>query len=101
MTDSSRSHRNKSRTAIQSPSVSPVTIILFTALDTTWRVFAPVLIAVWAGIGLDHLLNSAPVATIICLIIGAATSLLLIVRQLKNVRRDVNVSREKGDQEQP
>lgn len=55
------------------------------------------LIAVWAGIGLDHVWNSAPVATIVCLIIGAATSLLLIVRQLKNVRREANVSHEKGD----
>ena len=58
-----------------------------TALDTTWRAFVPTLGGVFLGIGIDHLLNVAPVATIICLALGVALSALLITKQLRNVRK--------------
>lgn len=62
-------------------------LIFLTALDTTWRAFVPTIGGVFLGIGLDHLFNIAPVATIICLIAGTALSVLLIALQLRNVRK--------------
>lgn len=61
-------------------------IIFTTALDTTWRIFVPVLGGVFAGIGLDTYLSSKPVATIICLILGTVMSGWLIARQIRAVR---------------
>lgn len=62
-------------------------ILVVTALDTTWRVFLPTLGGTFAGIGLDNVLNSSPIATFVCLAIGVALSAFLIVRQLKDVRK--------------
>ncbi len=50
----------------------------------------PTLGGVFLGIGLDHLLGIAPVGTIICLIGGTALSILLIVKQLRDVRKPLN-----------
>lgn len=62
-------------------------LIFITALDTTWRAFVPTLGGVFLGIGLDHLFNSAPIATIVCLLVGTALSVGLIAKQLRDVRR--------------
>lgn len=62
-------------------------LIFATALDTTWRAFVPTLGGVFLGIGLDHLWGIAPVATIVCLVLGTAASALLIAKQLRDVRR--------------
>ena len=62
-------------------------LIFMTGLDTTWRAFVPTLGGVFIGIGLDNLFGVAPVATFICLIAGTALSILLIVKQLRDVRR--------------
>lgn len=65
---------------------SPVSTLFATALDTTWRMFVPIIGGTFAGIGLDHLFSSTPIATIICLIVGIVLSGMLVVRQLNNVR---------------
>lgn len=62
-------------------------LIFLTALDTTWRAFLPIIGGVFLGIGIDHWLNIAPVATIVCLILGVVTSALLIAKQLRDVRK--------------
>jgi len=62
-------------------------LLFLTALDTTWRLFVPTLGGVFAGIGLDDWLQTAPLATIICLILGIITSTVLIIRQLAHVRK--------------
>lgn len=62
-------------------------LIFMTALDTTWRAFAPTLGGVFLGIGIDHWLDSAPIATIACLLLGTLLSILLIAKQLRDVRR--------------
>jgi len=62
-------------------------LIFLTALDTTWRVFAPTIGGVLLGIGIDHLLNIAPVATIVCLVLGVVLSGFLVVKQLRDVRK--------------
>ena len=64
-----------------------VFIFAVTALDTTWRIFVPTLIGVFLGIGLDAWLRTAPVATIVCLLLGFTLSTVLIIRQLTNVRK--------------
>lgn len=88
-TDSDMSHHQPDR-GEESPSVSrvsPVMIVFMTALDTTWRAFVPTLGGVFLGIALDHWLNVTPVATIICLALGTALSIVLIVKQLRDVRK--------------
>ena len=70
----------------QQPLSAPM-IVFMTALDTTWRAFVPTLGGVFAGIGLDHLFGIAPVATIVCLILGTVLSVILIAQQLINVRK--------------
>lgn len=67
---------------------SASSIILATALDTTWRMFVPILGGVFVGIALDHAFSVAPIATVTCLIIGVATSGFLITRQLIKVRKN-------------
>jgi len=62
-------------------------LMLVTALDTTWRAFIPPIAGTFIGIWLDHLFHIAPVATIICLILGAVASLLLILKLLRDVQR--------------
>lgn len=87
MQQSPRLSLEKGRTTKEQPSLSGPMLIFMTALDTTWRAFIPTLGGVFLGIGLDHLMGIAPIATVVCLIAGAALSMLLIARQLKNVRR--------------
>lgn len=58
-----------------------------TALDTTWRAFLPTLGGVFLGIGIDHLFGIAPTATIACLVLGTITSVALITKQLRDVRK--------------
>jgi F0F1-type ATP synthase assembly protein I len=76
---------DKSQTTKKPTNVS--LLLLATALDTTWRAFVPTIGGTFLGIGLDHLLNVTPIATIICLILGALTSALLIAKQIRDVRK--------------
>lgn len=91
MTESPRPKKEvTSRTTQPKPAQSPVMLIFVTALDTTWRAFVPTIGGVFLGIGLDHLLNIAPIATIVCLIGGTALSAVLIAKQLRDVRKPLN-----------
>jgi hypothetical protein len=87
MTKSPRLTEQPGKSEVSPSGLSGPIILLMTALDTTWRAFVPTIGGTFLGIGLDHLFNIAPIATIICLILGFATSTLLIVRQLISVRR--------------
>ena len=74
---------------VEGSDLSAPLLIFATALDTTWRIFVPVLGGTFAGIGLDHLFSTAPILTIICLMLGAAASGWLITRQLRTVRKNL------------
>lgn len=76
----------KSQTTSRKPLSAPM-ILVVTALDTTWRAFFPPIIGTFAGIGLDKWLGTVPVFTLICIVLGAALSAFLIVRQLMSVRK--------------
>ncbi len=62
-------------------------LMLVTALDTTWRLFIPVLGGTFLGIGIDHWAGIAPIATIVCITLGVIVSALLITKQLRDVRK--------------
>lgn len=87
MTESPRPQSKPGRTTKQKSALSAPMLIFMTALDTTWRAFVPTLGGTFLGIGLDHLLGIAPVATIVCLLGGAVLSAILIIKQLRDVRR--------------
>lgn len=87
MTESPRPQSKPGRTTKPQSEVSASMLIFITALDTTWRAFLPTLGGVFLGIGIDHLFNIAPIATIVCLVLGVVTSALLIAKQLRDVRK--------------
>lgn len=84
MTESPRPKPNPGRTT--KPQTSGAMLLFITALDTTWRAFLPPIGGTFLGIWLDHLLHITPMATIICVTLGAVVSLLLIIKQLRDVR---------------
>lgn len=69
------------------PPQSAALLLITTMLDTTWRAFAPTIGGTFLGIGLDKALHLAPLMTIIFVILGFAVSVLLIILQLRAVRR--------------
>ena len=69
------------------PPANPALLLTMTALDTTWRIFAPTLIGVIVGINLDHLWNIEPIMTISLLLVGVLIAAGLIYRQVKGVQR--------------
>jgi len=88
MTKSPRLTKQPGTSSATPSGLSGPIVLLMTALDTTWRAFVPTIGGTFLGIGIDHLFGIAPIATIVCLILGFATSTLLIARQLMSVRRN-------------
>lgn len=64
----------------------PALLLTATALDTTWRIFLPVLAGTIGGIMLDHAWGTVPVMTIVLVALGTAAAAWLIYRQLRAVR---------------
>ncbi len=62
-------------------------LLLLTILDTMWRAFVPTIGGTILGVYLDNWLNKAPFFTTSMIIVGFATSAVLIAVQLRNVRR--------------
>ncbi|HJM04222.1 MAG TPA: AtpZ/AtpI family protein [Candidatus Saccharimonadaceae bacterium] len=81
------SPRLSKKSQTTSRQLSAPMILVVTALDTTWRAFLPTIGGTFAGIGLDRLFGIAPIATIVCLVLGTALSVFLIARQLISVRK--------------
>lgn len=87
MTKSPRPQTDPGRTTKSGSNLSGPMLMFVTALDTTWRAFTPPIAGTFLGIWLDHLFHITPVATIICLILGTVISLLLVLKQLRDVQR--------------
>ena len=62
-------------------------LLLLTIADTTWRTFVPTIGGTILGVWLDALFGTAPLITTITIIAGFATSALLIMLQIRRVRR--------------
>jgi F0F1-type ATP synthase assembly protein I len=62
-------------------------LILMTALSTSLRAFIPTIGGTILGVAIDNWLHIAPTATIVCLSLGTVLSILLIVKQLRDVRK--------------
>jgi hypothetical protein len=72
------------------PSVSRAVFLLgMTFLDTTWRVFVPTIGGTILGVVLDRMFNVAPIMTIIMIILGVVVSTLLIIQQIRSLRKAV------------
>ncbi len=87
MTTSPRLTEQPGKSEVQPTGLSGPMVLLMTALDTTWRAFVPTIGGTFLGIGIDHLFNITPIGTVICLILGFATSTYLIAKQLISVRK--------------
>lgn len=87
MTTTPRLTKQPGQSEVQPSGLSGPVVLLMTALDTTWRAFVPTIGGTFLGIGLDHLFGIAPIATVVCLILGFAGSAFLIAQQLINVRK--------------
>jgi len=87
MTKTPRLTKQPGTSSAEPSGLSGPIVLLMTALDTTWRAFVPTIGGTFLGIGIDHLFNIAPIATIVCLILGFAASAFLIIQQITSVRR--------------
>jgi len=88
MTDSTRGPKTNTEPAkLTQPAVM---LLLMTALSTSVRAFVPTIGGTFLGIGIDHWLHIAPVATIVCVSLGAVVSALLIAKQIHDVRKPLS-----------
>ena len=87
MTKTPRLTKQPGTSSAEPSGLSGPIVLLMTALDTTWRAFVPTIGGTFLGIGIDHLFNIAPIATIVCLILGFAASAFLIIQQITSVRK--------------
>ena len=65
---------------------SAAILLLYTAIDTTWRAFVPTIGGTFFGVWLDHTFHTVPVWTTVMIIVGVAISAILIALQMKSVR---------------
>jgi multisubunit Na+/H+ antiporter MnhC subunit len=85
MTQSPKAHK---QTTDRPPRTTNAAILLLlTIADTTWRAFVPTIGGTILGVILDNALGLAPLLTTIMIIVGFATSALLIALQIRSVRR--------------
>ncbi|MBC7942960.1 AtpZ/AtpI family protein [Candidatus Saccharibacteria bacterium] len=80
-----QSPRTETKTTNQPHSAA--ILLLLTILDTTWRAFVPPIGGTLLGVGLDNYFHKAPIFTSVMIIVGFATSAILITLQIKNVKR--------------
>ena len=86
--DMTQSPHSDKKTMTQPPTMTKAAILLFgTIADTTWRAFVPTIGGTILGIALDNTFHTAPLLTTIMIIVGFALSTLLIILQLRSVRR--------------
>ena len=80
----STSHRKDDET-LPPPNRSTVLLLLGTIGDTTWRMFATVIIGLAAGIYGDRIFHTYPLLILTGVLAGCAGAGLLIRQQLKKV----------------
>lgn len=68
------------------PSTENQFIIIGTFLDTTWRMFVPILVTTLIGYGLDKLYETRPTGVLLGVAAGVILSVALIYQQYKKVK---------------
>lgn len=69
------------------PSTDNQLLIVGTFLDTTWRMFVPILVTTLLGYLADKQFASRPVGVLIGLGLGIVISVLLVWQQYKTVKK--------------
>ncbi len=69
------------------PPRSAAILLLTTVLDTTWRAFVPTIGGTFVGVFLDTTFRTVPVITITMIALGFTTSIILVMMQIKAVKR--------------
>jgi len=86
--DMTQSPREDTQTTDRPPTITKGAILLLlTIADTTWRAFVPTIGGTILGVTLDNVLNTAPLITAISIVVGFSVSIVLIVLQIRSVRR--------------
>lgn len=67
-------------------STSHQLLIVGTFLDTTWRMFVPILVLTLIGYGIDTLSDTLPVGVISGMVLGIILSIALVHQQYKKVK---------------
>lgn len=70
-----------------SPDFSAITMLFTTIADTTWRMFVPTIGGTIIGIWLDRSFGTVPLFTISLITLGTLTSILLVIVQLRGLRK--------------
>ncbi len=66
--------------------MSPAILVVLTALDTTWRMFIPILGLLALGLWLDKQLNMSPWLMLAGLVLGIVAAAGLVFLQYRRVR---------------
>ncbi|HET8884166.1 MAG TPA: AtpZ/AtpI family protein [Candidatus Saccharimonadales bacterium] len=69
------------------PDRSTVILLLGTIGDTTWRMFIPTIGMTVLGLFVDKWLHTTPWLMIVAMIIGIALTVVLVKRQIKQVKK--------------
>lgn len=69
------------------PPKSSTVILLLTALDTTWRMFVPIVGLLLGGIMLDQWLHAKPWLMLAGLVLGIVIATVLVGYQFKKVKQ--------------
>lgn len=93
MPNSPRSTNDEFRTSRSFFGTSPIMVILRTALDTTWRMFVPILGGLGFGILVDHQFGWSPVGVFSGLALGALSTIALISQQFISIKKTVKKGR--------
>lgn len=74
--------------AVASCPRSSVVLLFLTIIDTTWRMFVPVIGFALVGVRLDILFEKAPICMVTMIFVGIVCSAILVKSQLARVKRN-------------
>ncbi|HYG84009.1 MAG TPA: AtpZ/AtpI family protein [Verrucomicrobiae bacterium] len=78
----------KDRDPAPVPSKTTVILLIGTLVDTTLRLFIPVIAGLLIGLWIDHQTNTKPALTIVGVLIGVVVAALLIYAQIKAINKE-------------
>jgi hypothetical protein len=79
--------QNQRGTTPTPPDHTTVVLLLGTIADTTWRMFVPIIGLTILGVFGDNTYHTKPWLTMSGIVLGVAIASLLVIRQIKKVKR--------------